>query len=275
MTLGYLGRRPIAKITAAELLQVLRRIEARGKRETCHRAKQRCGQVFRYAIATGRAERDISADLRGALAPVVTKHHASITDPREIGELLRAIDGYRGHIVTHCALKLAPLVFVRPVELRAAEWSEFDLDAGQWRIPAERMKMREPHIVPLARQAIEILRDLRPITGGGRYVFPSLRTWARPMSENAITAALRRMGYTGDEMTWHGFRSLASTRLNEHGWNSDWIEAQLAHGERDKVRAAYNYARYLQGRQAMMQWWADCIENLKTDGVAHMKQQAA
>lgn len=270
----YLGRRPIAKITAPELLHVLKRIEARGKRETCHRAMQRCGQVFRYAIATGRAGRDITADLRGALAPVVTKHHASITEPSAVGELLRAIDGYPGHIVTHCALKLAPLVFVRPGELRGAQWLEFDLTRAEWRIPLERMKMREPHVVPLARQAVEILRELQPITGTGRYVFPSLRSSARPMSENAITAALRRMGYTGEEMTWHGFRSLASTRLNEQGWNPDWIEAQLAHGERDKVRAAYNYAKYLLGRKEMMQWWADCLDQLKVEAV-HLQTRAA
>lgn len=271
----YLGQRPISKITPPELLQVLRRIETRGRRETCRRAKQRCGQVFRYAIATGRAERDIAADLRGALAPVVTRHHASITDPTAIGELLRAIEGYHGHIVTHCALKLAPLVFVRPGELRAAEWSEFDLARAEWRLPAERMKMRVPHIVPLARQALQVLLELQPITGAGRYVFPSLRSAARPMSENAITAALRRMGYSGGEMTWHGFRSLASTQLNEHDWNRDWIETQLAHGERDKIRAAYNYAKYLPRRKEMMQWWADYLDELKRRGQVPAQSRAA
>lgn len=270
----YLGQRPISKITSPELLQVLRRIEIRGRRETCHRAKQRCGQVFRYAIATGRAERDVAADLRGALAPVITNHHAAITHPAAIGELLRSIDGYRGHIVTHCALKLAPLLFVRPGELRAAEWSEFNLERAEWRLPAERMKMRVPHIVPLANQAVQIMRELQPITCGGRYVFPSLRSAARPMSENAITAALRRMGYSGEEMTWHGFRSLASTQLNENDWNSDWIETQLAHGERDKVRAAYNYAKYLPARWEMMQWWANYLDELRS-GVAHVQTRAA
>jgi integrase len=270
----YLGQRPISKITSPELLQVLRRIEARGRRETSHRAKQRCGQVFRYAIAIGRAERDVAADLRGALLPVITKHHASITDPAAIGELLRAIDGYRGHVVTHCALKLAPLLFVRPCELRAAEWSEVNIERAEWRLPAERMKMRVPHIVPLAHQAVQILRELQPITCGGRYVFPSLRGAARPMSENAITAALRRMGYSGEEMTWHGFRSLASTQLNEHDWNRDWIETQLAHGERDKIRAAYNYAKYLPARREMMQWWANYLDELRS-GAVHVQTRAA
>jgi integrase len=270
----HLGQRPISKITSPELLQVLRRIEARGRRETCHRAKQRCGQVFRYAIATGRAERDVAADLRGALLPVITKHHSSITDPAAIGEPLRAIDSYRGHAVTHCALKLAPLLFVRPCELRAAEWSEVNVERAEWRLPAERMKMRVPHIVPLAHQAVEILLKLQLITCGGRYVFPSLRGAARPMSENAITAALRRMGYSGEEMTWHGFRSLASTQLNEHDWNSDWIETQLAHGERDKVRAAYNYAKYLPARKEMMQWWADYLDELRS-GAARVQTRAA
>jgi integrase len=205
---------------------------------------------------------------------VITNHHASITDPAAIGELLRAIDGYRGHVVTHCALRLAPLLFVRPGELRAAEWSEVNLKRAEWRLPAERMKMRVPHIVPLAHQALQILSELQPITCGGRYVFPSLRGAARPMSENAITAALRRMGYSGEEMTWHGFRSLASTQLNEHDWDRDWIETQLAHGERDKVRAAYNYAKYLSARKEMMQWWANYLDELRS-GAAHVQTRAA
>jgi integrase len=259
----FIGSRPISKIEPPEVLRALKRIENRGNHETCHRTKQRCGQVFRYAIATGRATRDVTADLRGALAPVISQNFAAITEPNSIGELLRAIDGYRGHPVTESALKLAPLVFVRPGELRAAEWSEFDLDRAEWRVSAHRMKMREPHIVPLSKQAITILRELEPVTGGGRYVFPSLRTTSRPMSNNAITAALRRMGYGGKEMTWHGFRSLASTSLNEQGWNADWIEAQLAHGERNKVRAAYNHAQYLSDRRKMMQAWADYLDGLR------------
>ncbi|MGH8584662.1 MAG: tyrosine-type recombinase/integrase [Gammaproteobacteria bacterium] len=262
----WLGTRPVGKVTAPELLEVLRRIEARGAIETAHRVHQNCGRVFRYAIATGRAERDPAADLRGALPPVAEKHHAAITDPKAIGALLRAIDGYQGSFVTQCALRLAPLVFVRPGELRAAEWSELDLDAGEWRIPAERMKMGAIHIVPLSHQAVEALRELHPLTGSGRYVFPSERTRARPMSENTVNAALRRLGYAKDETTGHGFRSMASTLLNEQGWHRDAIERQLAHGERDAVRAAYCYAEYLPERRRMMQVWADYLDALKNGG---------
>lgn len=258
-----LGSRPINEVTPPDLLAALRMIESRGKRETAHRTKQRVGQIFRYAIATGRAERDISADLRGALAPVVTKNHAAITEPTAIGQLLRAIDSYTGQPMTHAALKLAPLVFVRPGELRHAEWSEIDLDAAEWRIPAHRMKMRELHIVPLSKQAIEILRGLRPLTASGRYVFPSLRTSDRPMSENTINAALRRLGYGNDEMTGHGFRAMASTCLNEQGWHPDVIELQLAHAERNKVRAAYNRATRLADRRKMMQSWANYLDVLR------------
>ncbi|HEX2237137.1 MAG TPA: integrase arm-type DNA-binding domain-containing protein [Gammaproteobacteria bacterium] len=258
----YLGSRFINSITAPELLTVLRRIESRGALETAHRALQNCGQIFRYAIATGRADRDPSADLRGALPPSRERHHASITDPKAIAELLRAIDGYQGHAVTRCALKLAPLVFVRPGELRQAEWREFDLEAAEWRIPADRMKLRAPHIVPLARQALGILRELELLTGSGRYVFPSLRTNGRPMSNNTVNAGLRRLGYASNEMTGHGFRSMASTILNELGWNRDAIERQLAHAERDTVRAAYNYAEHLPERRSMMQAWADYLDGL-------------
>lgn len=261
-----LGSRPIAKITAPDMLAALRRIEERGKHETAHRTKQKCGQVFRYAIATGRAERDVTADLRGALAPVVSEHHASIVDPSAIGELLRAIDGYSGQSVTRAALTLAPLVFTRPGELRKAEWSEFDLDAAEWRIPGSRMKMGEQHIVPLPTQAIAIVRELQLLTGDGNYVFPSIRTTARPMSENTITGALRRLGYTSDEMTGHGFRSMASTCLNEQGWHPDLIELQLAHAERNKVRAAYNKAQRLPERRKMMQAWADYLDGLRARG---------
>jgi integrase len=248
----WIGKRPIREINAPELLTVLRRIETRDALETAHRAMQNCGQVFRYAIATGRVERDPSADLRGALPPVKEKHYASITDPKTVRELLSAIEGYRGSFVTQCALKLAPLVFVRPGELRKAEWSEFNLEAAEWRIPAEKMKMQETHIVPLSRQAVAILRELHPLTGSGRYVFPGARTNGRPMSENTVNAALRRLGYPKDEMTGHGFRSMASTILNEQGWHRDAIERQLAHTERNAVRAAYNYAEYLPERRKMM-----------------------
>lgn len=262
----HIGRRPIREITAPELLAVLRRLEARGKHETAHRTRQRAGQVFRYAIATGRAERDPTADLRGALAPVVVTNRAAILDPAKVGELLRAIDAYSGQPATEIALKLAPLVFVRPGELRAAEWSEINLDGAEWRIPAHRMKMREAHIVPLARQSVALLREIEPLTGDGRYVFPSARTTQRPMSENALTAALRRMGYAGTEQTWHGFRSIASTLLNEQGWHPDLIELQLAHKERNAVRAAYNKATRLAERRKMMQAWADYLDGLRAGG---------
>jgi integrase len=262
----WIGQRPIAEVTAPELLAVLRRIEARGVIETAHRIYQNCGQIFRYAIATGRAERDVAADLRGALPPVVSKHHASITDPRAVGALLRALQDYKGSFVAKCALRLAPLVFLRPGELRHAEWSEFDLVAAEWRIPASKMKMRSAHIVPLSTQAIKVLGELKPLTGNGSYVFPSVRTSDRPMSENTVNAALRRMGYTSEEMTGHGFRSMASTLLNEHGWNRDAIERQLAHAERNNVRAAYNFAEFLVERREMMQWWANHLDSLAAGG---------
>ena len=259
-----IGNRPIGQITAPELLTALRRIEARGVVETAHRAMQSCGQVFRYAIATGRAERNPAADLRGALSPNVVKHHASITDTRQVGQLLRDISAYEGSFITRCALRFAPLVFVRPGEMRQAEWAEFDFDKHEWRIPAARMKMGEPHIVPLSKQAIGILRELQPLTGAGRYLFPGARSITRPMSENTVNAALRRLGYDKDTMTGHGFRSMASTILNEQGtWNRDAIERQLAHGERDSVRAAYNYAEHLPERRRMMQAWADYLDKLQ------------
>jgi integrase len=248
------------------MLAVLRRIEARGAHETAHRTKQRAGQVFRYAIATGRAKHDPTADLKGALSPVSVKSRAAITDPAKVGELLRAIDGYTGGLVARCALKLAPLVFVRPGELRQAEWPEFDLDKAEWRIPAGKMKMREEHIVPLSPQAVAILRELHPLTSRGRFVFPGERSPTRPMSENTVNAALRRMGFDKDTMTGHGFRALASTRLNELGWAPDVIERQLAHAERNKVRAAYNRAQYLTERRKMMQAWADYLDGLRAGG---------
>jgi integrase len=259
----WLGDRPIKSITAPDLLTVLRRIEAKGTLETAHRTQQNCGQVFRYAVATGRAERDPSGDLRGAIPPASGKHMATITDPKEIAGLLRSIDDYRGSIVTRCALQLAPLFFVRPGELRQAEWSEFNLEAAEWRIPAEKMKAGVLHIVPLSRQALGVLREIYHLTGHGRYVFPSPRTDSRPMSSNAILSALRRMGYAKDEMSGHGFRSMASTLLNEQGWNRDAIERQLAHAERNSVRAAYNYAEFMPERKKMMQAWADYLEEIK------------
>jgi integrase len=262
----WLGGRPVGEITAVELLDVLRRVEARGALETAHRIHQVCGQVFRYAIATGRASRDPSRDLRGALPPVRETHHAALTKPADVGALMRSIGGYQGSFIVRCALRLTPLTFVRPGELRKAEWSEFDFDGATWRIPAARMKMRTEHLVPLSRQAIEVLRDLQPLTGGGRFVFPSARTSGRPMSENAITAALRRMGYERGQMTAHGFRTMASTLLNEMGLAADVIERQLAHAERDEVRDAYNRAQYLTKRSKMMQAWADYLDSLAAGG---------
>lgn len=259
----YLGSRPVGAITAQELLAALRRIEARGRHETAHRVRALAGRVLRYAVATGRAQHDVAADLKDALAPVKSKNFASVTDPVRVGELMRAIYGYTGHPVTALALKLAPLVFVRPGELRAAEWSEFDLPNAEWRIPGTRMKMGEPHVVPLARQALAILRELQPLARGGRYLFASLRTRDRPMSNNTINAALRRLGYSGEEQTAHGFRSMASTLLNEQGFPPDVIELQLAHAERNKVRAAYNKAQRLAERRKMMQAWADYLDGLR------------
>ena len=259
----WLGNSPIKNITAPELLTALRRIEAKGSIDTAHRAKQNCGQIFRYAIATGRAERDPSGDLRGAIPPASGKHMATITDPKEIAGLLRSIDDYRGSIVTRCALRLAPLVFVRPGELRHAEWGEISFETAEWRIPAEKMKAGVLHIVPLSRQSLDVLQEIQPLTGHGKYVFPSPRTDSRPMSNNAILSALRRMGYAKEEMSGHGFRSMASTLLNEQGWNRDAIERQLAHAERNSVRAAYNYAEFMPERKEMMQAWADYLEEIK------------
>ena len=271
----WLGDRPISDIKPPELLSVLRRVESRGVLETAHRLMNYCGNIYRYAVATGRAERDISSDLRGALPPSTPQHHASVTDPEGVAALLRAIDGYRGSNVTRYALQLAPLVFVRPVELRKAEWSEIDLEAGEWRIPAERMKMKKKHIVPLSRQAVAIVRALQPLTGKGHYVFPGARSRERCMSENTVNGALRRLGWSGSEMTGHGFRSMASTLLNEQGWNRDAIERQLAHSGRNSIRAAYNYAEHLPERRRMMQAWSDYSETLKRRPDAGGAREAA
>ena len=272
----YIGSRPISAITAQEVLSALRRIESRGRHEAAHRVRALAGRVFRYAVATGRAQHDVAADLIGALAPVKSKNFASVIDPVRVGELMRAIHGYSGHPVTALALKLAPLVFVRPGELRAAEWTEFDLVNAEWRIPGERMKMGDPHLVPLSRQALAILRELQPLARGGKYLFPSLRTRDRPMSDNTINAALRRMGYTSEEQTGHGFRSMASTLLNEQGFPPDVIELQLAHTERNKVRAAYNKAQRLPERRKMMQAWADYLDGLRAGGnVVPLKHRRA
>lgn len=259
----HIGDMPIAEVTPPLILAAVRKIEARGALELAHRTLQITSQVFRYGIATGVAERDPAQDLRGALPPVVRKHRPSITDPKELTHLLRAMDEYQGNFIVLSALRFLPLVFVRPGELRHAEWGEFEWEDAQWRIPPEKMKMKEQHIVPLSRQAIDILEGLRPLTGEGKYLFPSVRTNERPMSENTLNAALRRLGYTKDEVCAHGFRTTASTLLNEQGWNRDAIERQLAHGERDSIRAAYNFAEYLPERRKMMQAWADYLDALR------------
>lgn len=261
-----IGKRPLRSITTPEMLLLLRRPESLGKIETAQRLKQRAGQVFRYGIGTGRADRDPTADLRGVLTTVHVRHHASLTQKPAVGQLMRDIDGFVGQFPTKCALRLTALTFVRPGELRNWEWSEISSDGTEWRIPAEKMKMGITHIVPLSRQAQAVLEELRPMTGGGRYLFPSLRGPSKPISENTINAALRRMGYANDQMTAHGFRSTASTLLNEAGFNGDWIERQLAHCEKDGVRAAYNYAQYLPERRKMMQAWADLIDQLRRGG---------
>ena len=270
----WLGDRPIRDIKPPELLSVLRRVESRGVLETAHRLMNYCGNIYRYAVATGRAERDISSDLRGALPPSTPQHHASVTDPEGVAALLRAIDGYRGSNVTRYALQLAPLVFVRPGELRKAEWSEIDLEAGEWRIPPGRMKMKTKHIVPLSSQAVAILRALQPLTGKGHYVFPGARRRERCMSENTVNGALRRLGWSGSEMTGHGFRSMASTLLNEQGWNRDATLRQLAHTERNSIRAAYNYAEHLPERRRMMQAWSDYLHTLKRRPDAGVQEAA-
>jgi integrase len=264
----WLGTRPIKKLKAPELLAALRRIESRGTLETAHRMRGLLSQIFRYAVATGRAERNPAADLIGALPQPNERHHAAITDPKEVAPLLRAIDGYQGHFIVKCALRLAPMLFVRPGELRHAEWAEIDLDEAAWNIPAHKMKMKEPHLVPLSHQAVEILRDLQPLTGAGRYVFPSARSFSRPMSNNAILAALRRMGYDKDNMTGHGFRAMARTILDEVlQVRPDYIEHQLAHAVRDPNGRAYNRTAHLAKRRKMMQTWADYLDGLKAGAV--------
>ncbi|MEO5813183.1 MAG: integrase arm-type DNA-binding domain-containing protein, partial [Rhodanobacter sp.] len=251
----WIGKRAMRDITPTDMLHLLRRPETQGKIETAQRLKQRCGQIFRYGIPTGRCERDPTADLRGVLRTVKTQHRAAIKDRRGVGELMRSIDAYGGSYVTQCALKLSALTFVRPGELRHAEWSELDIESAQWHIPAAKMKMGEPHIVPLASQALAIIEDLRAVTGNRRWLFPSSRGGGRPMSENTVNMALKAMGYDGSTMVAHGFRSTASTLLNEAGWNPDWIERQLAHAEPNAIRGAYNYAQWLPDRRRMMQAW--------------------
>jgi integrase len=262
-----LGSKPISAIAPREVLATIRVIEARGAVDSAHRIKQLIGQVMRYAVSTGAAERDVTQDLKGALKVAIKTHHAAITEPKEAGALMRAIYSYQGYAVTVTALKLAPLVFVRPGELRHAEWAEIDLEAAQWRIPGSKMKMKADHLVPLCSQAIELLRSLQPTTGHGKYVFPSLRTGEAPMSENTINAALRGLGYAQDVHTGHGFRAMARTILDEVlNERVDLIEHQLAHTVKDPLGRAYNRTSHIEARAAMMQRWADYLDKLRIGG---------
>lgn len=267
----WIGGKPIADLAPPDVLDALRRVEKRGALETAHRLHANVSQVCRYAVATGRAQRDVTADLRGALPPVQQEHMAALTDPKQVAELLRAIDGYQGTFPVICALRLAPLLFQRPGELRAAEWAELDLDARIWEIPSDRMKRTKQgkasggaHIVPLSSQAVAVLRELHALTGNGRFLFPSVRTKDRPMSDNTINGALRRLGYDGDTMTGHGFRAMARTILDEVlGLPAAIIEAQLAHAVKDPLGRAYNRTAHLPQRREMMQQWANYLDRLK------------
>ncbi len=272
----WIGGNPIADITTTQLLEVIRRIEQRGALETSHRALGNCGQVFRYAVATGRAERDPSGDLRGALPPVKGTHFASITEPKQVAELLGALDRYEGTLTVRCALRIAPLVFVRPGELRHAQWADIDLDAAAWSYTVT--KTNTQHIVPLSQQALDILLELRPLTGNGRYVFPSARNpkGDKPMSDNAILSAMRSMGINKDEMSGHGFRAMARTILDEVlGFRPDYIEHQLAHAVRDPNGRAYNRTAHLPERRKMMQDWADYLDSLKAGAETILINQSA
>jgi integrase len=258
------ARLPISSIAPPDILAVLRRIEAKGNYETARRVLQLAGRVFRYAVATARLTSDPSRDLRGALTAPTPKHYGAIIEAKRAGELLRAIDGYEGQVLTKLALQLSPHVFVRPGELRHAEWEEIDLEGALWTIPATKMKMRKAHLVPLSRQSVEFLRLAHAVTGPSGYVFPSIRTRTRPMSENTVNAGLRRLGFSGDEMTAHGFRAMASTLLNEScKWSPDAIERALAHGDDDRVRAAYHRGAHWKERVEMAQWWSDYLDQLR------------
>ncbi len=271
----WIGQRPIAEITAPELLSVLRRIEKRGVRETERRALVACGQVFRYAVASARAERDPSGDLRGALPPVNAEHFAAITEPEQLGGILNALDAYEGTLPVRCAMRLMPMLFVRPGELRKAEWAHINLDTAEWRYLVT--KTKRDHIVPLSKQAVNILRELFPVTGHGKYVFPSARSNTRPMSDNAILAAMRTMGIPKDVTTGHGFRATARTILDEVlGVRIDLIEHQLAHAVRDPNGRAYNRTAFLPERRTMMQTWADYLDRLKREkALANSREESA
>ena len=271
-----LGSRPISEIKPKELLTVLERIASRGALDSAHRLRHHCGMIFRYAIVHEYAERDIAADLRGALPPVKGGHHAAATTPKDLAPILRSIDDFNGSFIVKSALQLLPLVFCRPGELRAAEWSEINFDDCIWEIPAERMKMKQPHIVPLSRQAINILKELQPLTGYGRYLFPCHRSPLRCMSNNALNAGLRRLGFTKEEATAHGFRASARTILDEVlKVRPDFIEHQLSHSVRDALGTAYNRTSHLDERKKMMQTWADYLDNLKTVAkVIHLPERS-
>jgi integrase len=257
----FIGDMPLDKIDAPTVLSLLRRTEARGVIVTTYKVKSHISQIYKYAIACGMAHADPSRDLSAALRPKVSKPMPAIIDPKQVGRLVRAIRGY-STLTMRCALLLGALTFVRPGELRKAEWAEFDLEAGEWRVPAEKMKMKRAHIVPLSTQALSVLQELRPATGYGQYLFPSIRTAGRPMSDNGVNAALRYLGYAREEMTGHGFRAMASSLLAERGWSVDAIERQLAHVEGNKVRAAYHRSEHLEERRKMMQAWADYLDAL-------------
>ena len=262
---GSIGKLPIGEIEPADVLAAVRRIEGKGKLESARRSLQLAGAVFRYAVATARLASDPTRDLRGALTVPTVTHYGAITDANKVGQLLRAIDDYEGNGITKVAMQIAPHVFVRPGELRHAEWSEFDIDGALWIIPAGKMKMRKAHHVPLSRQVVDLFREVQAVTGPAGFVFPSIRTRSRPMSENTINAGLRRLGYASNEMTAHGFRAMASTLLNESGkWNPDAIERALAHGDSNKVRAAYHRGTHWNERVEMAQWWSDHLDELRT-----------
>jgi integrase len=259
----YIGKRPISKITSPDLLKALRRIESRGAVNTAHRAKQAAGMVFRYAVATGRAERDPSVDLKDALAQPKQTHFKSLTEPNDVAPLMVAIKNYQGTPAVMAALKLAPLLFCRPGELRHLEWKEVIFNQTRIELPAEKMKMQEPHIIPLSTQAMEILQELQLITGRGKYVFPSARGASRPLSDNGVRTALRTLGYTNEQISPHGFRAMARTMLDEIlNFPLDWIEHQLAHAVRDANGRAYNRTKHISQRQQMMQTWADYLDGL-------------
>lgn len=262
-----IGPLPVSDITPQELLAALRKLERRGHRETANRTRAFSSRVFRYAIVTARATANPADVLKGALIAPRPKHHAALLDPKDVGELLRAIEGYGGQAETLFALRIAPHVFLRPGELRQGEWSEIDWDAGVWRLPPHRMKMKQPHVVPLSRQVLALLKELKGMTRSTKYMFPALGSTLRPMCENTLNAALRRLGYGKEDMTSHGFRATASTLLNECGlWHPDAIERALAHGERNGVRAAYHRGAHWDERVEMAQWWSDYLDQLRAGG---------